>query len=66
MAETKAYATITIDETGALKVDTNLSPIGVIHAMASATQMVIQNHVEALSEPVESEDEVLTATVEEE
>lgn len=53
--EKQAYLTIKLDEKGAIKIDTNLSALGAVHIMASATQVIIQNQLDASKEAVEEE-----------
>lgn len=55
MADKQGYLTIKLDEEGTIKIDTNLSGLGAMHIMASATQVIIQNQIEERKQVVEEE-----------
>lgn len=46
MANENAYVKVQVDEEGRIKIDTNMSALGVVHIMASATQVIVQNQIE--------------------
>lgn len=52
MAEEHAYVKVQINEEGKIKIDTNLSSLGAVHIMASATQVIVQNELE---QPIEED-----------